>query len=283
VDPFTIHRPPTSSPLLYDSPHSGRFYPPNFASHATRLELRRGEDAYVDELLAGAPALGATVLAANYPRCYIDLNRADDDIDAALLAEPWPGPLHPTEKTARGLGLIRRYVVPGVEAQAGPLSVRDVQSRIERVYRPYHAALSSLAEETHSAHGAVLHIDWHSMKSVGNAMTPDGAGAHRPDFVVSDRNGTSASSVMTDLVVTALRDLLYTVTVNDPYRGGEIVRRIGFPARNIHSIQVEINRRRYLDENAVATTDAAAQLMSNLEQLTRVLVDALAHLSRVRF
>jgi N-formylglutamate deformylase len=283
VDSFAIHRPPTSSPLLYDSPHSGRFYPADFASHATRLELRRGEDAYVDELLAGAPALGVTVLVANYPRCYIDLNRAEDDLDAALLAESWPGPLHPTEKTARGLGLIRRYVVPGVEAQAGPLSVREVQSRIERVYRPYHAALSSLVEETHSAHGAVWHLDWHSMKSVGNAMTPDGAGARRPDFIVSNRDGASASPAVTDLVVGGLRELHYTVAVNDPYRGGEIVRRIGAPARNIHSIQVEINRRLYLDESAVVTTPAAPDLMSNLEQLTRMLVGELAHVGRVRF
>ena len=121
MDPFTIHRPAGVPKLVFDSPHSGRFYPDDFRSNATRLELRRGEDAYVDELLAGTPALGAVVLVSNYPRCYIDVNRVLTDIDAAMLTEPWPAPLMPTEKSARGLGLIRRYVVPGVEAQAGPL------------------------------------------------------------------------------------------------------------------------------------------------------------------
>jgi N-formylglutamate deformylase len=274
VEPFTIHRPSTSSPLLYDSPHSGRVYPPDFESNTSRLELRRGEDAYVDELLSGAPALGATLLVANFPRCYIDVNRAESDIDAALLAEPWPEPIQPTEKTARGLGLIRRYVVPGVEAQARPLSVLELRHRIDGFYRPYHAALRDLVTQVRAAHGVVWHIDWHSMKSTGNAMTPDGPGARRPDFVVSDVNGQSASSDVTDLVVQTLRKLRYTVAVNDPYVGGTIVRRIGSPSRDVHSVQVEINRALYLDEKLVQTSSAAAELASDLDRLTQTLVAA---------
>jgi N-formylglutamate deformylase len=282
VESFTVHRPAVASALLYDSPHSGRFYPPDFASNASRLELRRGEDAYVDELLSGAPALGATLLVANYPRCYIDVNRAENDIDSALLAEPWPDVLAPTDKTARGLGLIRRFIVPGVEAQARPLTVGEVRARIERVYRPYHAALDGLIDEIRAAHGVVWHIDWHSMKSVGNAMTPDGPGARRPDFVVSDGNGTCASPEVTTLVVEALRDMEYTVSVNDPYRGGTIVRRIGSPAQGIHSVQVEINRALYLDERLVETTASAARLAANLDRLTRTLADTAASRSAAR-
>lgn len=273
----TVVRPPGEPVLLYDSPHSGRHYPADFESKCSRLELRRGEDAYVDELLAGTPALGAVLLTNNYPRCYIDVNRADTDIDPELLAEPWPAslpPLSPTEKSRRGLGLIRRYVVPGVEVQRRPLSVAEVSARIGGIYRPYHETLNQLIGELRAARGVVWHVNWHSMKFAGNAMTPDGAGARRPDFVVSDVRGASASPDVTGLAVNTLRDLGFTVAVNDPYTGGAIVQRTGVPALGVHSIQIEINRALYLDEAAVEKTPAFAGLATHLETFTRRLAEA---------
>ena len=273
MEPFRVRRPTApSAPVVYDSPHSGRFYPPDFETKASRVELRRGEDAYVDELLDHAPSLGVAVLDATFPRCYIDLNRAETDIDAALLSEPWPTALAPTEKSARGLGLLRRYVGPGVEVNARLLSVSEVRDRIDRVYRPYHAALDRLIDETRVAQGRVWHVDWHSMKSVGNAMTPDGAVERRVDFVVSDVEGRSAAREVTDCVVSALRDLGYRVGVNDPYKGGEIVKRIGKPDAGVHSIQVEVNRALYLDESRVEKAVGFAPLGLDLERVTRRLV-----------
>ena len=275
MEPYRVRRPTApSAPVVYDSPHSGRFYPPDFETKASRVELRRGEDAYVDELLDHAPSLGVAVLDATYPRCYIDLNRAETDIDAALLSEPWPTALAPTEKSARGLGLLRRYVGPGVEVNARLLSVSEVRDRIDRVYRPYHAALDRLIDETRVAQGRVWHVNWHSMKSVGNAMTPDGAVERRVDFVVSDVEGRSAAREVTDCVVSALRDLGYRVGVNDPYKGGEIVKRIGVPESGVHSIQVEVNRALYLDESRVEKAVGFAPLGLDLERVTRRLVAA---------
>lgn len=270
--PYEIVRSDFATPLLYDSPHSGRRYPDDFALGAPLAQIRRGEDAYVDELLGGAPAIGATLLTATYPRCYIDLNRDERDIDAALLAEPWPEPLAPSEKTKRGLGLIRRFVVPGVEAQGRLLTVREVRARIDGVHRPYHVALDSLVAEVVARFGTVWHVNWHSMKAVGNAMTPDGAGAARADFVVSDRRGASASPRVTTLIVDTLRSHGYTVSVNDPYTGGTIVQRIGRPDGGVHSVQIEINRRLYLDEIAVEKTAGFGPLAARLAELTRRLV-----------
>lgn len=271
--PFEIHRPRTPAVLLYDSPHSGRYYPPDFRLGAPLAEIRKGEDAYVDELLLPAVAEGAALLVNNYPRCYIDVNRAVTDIDPSQLGDVWPGALAPTEKSRRGLGLIRRYVTPGVEAQAAPLTAAEVQRRIETVYVPYHAALDALVAELRTA-APVLHIDWHSMKSVGNEMTPDGAGAKRADFVVSDGRGTTADADLTATIVDALRERGYSVTVNDPYTGGTIVKRIGDPDGGIHSIQVEINRRLYLDESTVTKTPGTEVLAESLRELT-------AHLTSV--
>ncbi len=267
MDSFTIAR-PTGIPLvLFDSPHSGRYYPADFETCATGTDLRRGEDAYVDELIGGATAFGAVILAAAYPRCYIDLNREEDDLDVGLLEQAWPWPVHPTEKTRKGLGLIRRFVTPGVEVNARLLTVEEVRRRIDRVYRPYHTALTALHDELRRARGAAWHIDWHSMKSVGNSMTPDGDGTARPDFVVGDLDGQSAAPALTTLVVETMRELGYSVRVNDPYKGGTIVKRYGHPESGCHVVQVEMNRALYLDESTVTKTDRFDRLRRNLMSL----------------
>ena len=263
-------------PLLFDSPHSGRHYPAEWMTPLSRVELRRGEDAYVDQLIEKAPDEGITLLAAHFPRCYIDVNREVDDIDPALLAEPWPGPspLRPTEKSRKGLGLIRRYVVPGKIIVEKPLSAAEVSQRIENVYLPYHRVLAEQIEALRSRFGFVWHVDWHSMKSQGNAMTPDGEGARRPDMVVGDRDGTSAEPHFVELVVGHLRGLGYTVSVNDPYKGALIVRKYGNPSRKCSTIQIEINRALYLDESTVELTSGFGKLKQSVESLMRVLVAA---------
>ena len=272
---FRIQRPTGDSvPLLFDTPHSGRSYPQDFRASAPLTGLRRGEDAYVDELLAGCTEVGATLLMALYPRCYLDLNRAPDDIDAGMLEGNWPGPLSPTEKSERGLGLIRRLVIPEIPIYDRLLSVAEVQARIATVYHPYHAALAGLRAELLEKHGRLWHINWHSMKSVGNAMTPDGAGAKRPDFVVGDLRGKSAHRSFTDTVVGLLEEQGYRVTVNDPYAGGLILKEMGNPAAGVHSIQIEMSRALYLDETAVEKTAGFSGLKGNLMKFIGALADA---------
>ncbi len=275
MEPFRILRPQAAAaPVLFDSPHSGRHYPPDFRPGSTSLELRRGEDAYVDELLQDAPTVGVTVLSATYARCWIDANRDEDDLDVTMLADEWPGPLRPTEKSRMGLGLVRRYVTPGVAVNAGPLTAAEVRRRIETAYRPYHEALDALVAALRSAHGRVWFVDWHSMKSVGNAMTPDGPGAPRPDFVVSDDLGRTCAPELTDVVVSELRGMGYDVRVNDPYKGGRIVKRVGRPGEGVHTLQVEVNRALYLDEAAVEKTAGFDGVRAALLRLAEALVEA---------
>lgn len=275
--PFALEPPRAGAlPLLFDSPHSGRHYPSDWVTSLRHVELRRGEDAYVDRLLERAPDYGITLLAANFPRCYIDVNREIDDIDPELLADAWPGPspLRPTEKSRKGLGLIRRYVVPGKAIIEMPLPVAEVRSRIERIYVPYHQMLASRLETLRARFGFVWHIDWHSMKSRGNAMTPDGEGARRPDMVVGDLEGVSADPRFVELVVEELRGLGYRVTVNDPYKGATIVRKYGDPARGCSTIQIEVNRALYLDEETVELSSGFAGLQRSIESLMQALVAA---------
>lgn len=274
VAPFLLQLPTaTALPILFDSPHSGRHYPSEWVTHLSRLELRLGEDAFVDELIAGAPDRGITLIAAQFPRCYIDVNREIDDIEPGLLDEAWPGPipLRPTEKSRKGLGLIRRYVVPGKTIVEKAISIADVRSRIDRIYVPYHRALREQNEALFARFGFVWHIDWHSMKSRGNSMTPDGEGALRPDIVVGDFDGTSADPRFVELVVTHLRGLGYRVSVNDPYKGATIVRKYGDPLHARSTIQIEVNRALYLDEPSVEPTPGFAKLKRSLESLMAVL------------
>ena len=276
-DPFVLTRPRIEAvPLLFDSPHSGRHYPVDWITPLPVTELRRGEDAYVDALLERGPDFGITLLAARFPRCYVDVNRDVDDIDPELLAGPWTGvsALRPTEKSRKGLGLIRRYVVPGKAIIERPLPVAEVRERIERIYIPYHEALATLLDALRARFGFVWLVDWHSMKSRGNAMTPDGEGTLRPDMVVGDRDGMSAEPRFVEFVVGHLRELGYRVSVNNPYKGATIVRRYGDPAHGCSALQIEVNRALYLDESTVECIDEFAKLQRSVESLMQVLARA---------
>ena len=233
--------------------------------------LRRAEDAYVDDLIADAPEQGVTLLKALFPRAYLDLNRIADDIDPALIDGDWPQPLRPGPKSAMGIGLIRQVVVPGAKIYARRLTVAEVQRRIETYYRPYHEALADILNETRSLFGTVWLVDWHSMKSTGNAATPDGEGASRADAVIGDLEGSACDPAFTDLAASTLRGLGYSVTVNEPYSGGEILHRYTDPRRGIHGLQIEINRALYLDEKSVRPTAGFEPLRKSLEQLTHAI------------
>lgn len=237
----------TAVPLVVESPHSGLELPDDFGAAAPLNAIRTTWDAFVDELWSDAPDAGATLLRATFPRAYIDVNRAEDDIDETLLAEPWPMPLTPTDYTKRGMGLIRRNALPDVPMYARALTVAEVESRIARYYRPYRAALGRAIDAAHARSGIVFHVDCHSMKSRGNAMNIDN-GADRPDFVISDRHGTTADPAHTTWACEWFRARGHSVQMNVPYQGGNLVRTFGRPALGRHSIQIEINRARYMHE-----------------------------------
>lgn len=262
----------TIVPLVFDSPHSGIAYPADFRFAASFDVLRTAEDTWVDELYAVAPALGATMLAAEFPRSYIDVNRDLGDLDPQLLDERWPGELNPGEKTKLGIGLIRRLARPGIPVYDRKLSVAEIEARIATYYRPYHEELAAILDARHRHFGAVFHVDCHSMASKGSDMTPDGA-VQRADFVIGDRDGTSCSRAFTDTVVANLRGHGYDVRVNDPYKGVEILRRHGRPGEARHSLQIEINRNLYMDEVTRAKNGGFARLQAQIGGLIGHLAD----------
>ncbi|VGO11041.1 N-formylglutamate deformylase [plant metagenome] len=249
-NPAYTLRGPEAAPiaLVCDSPHSGVDYPADFGHAVDRQVLRAAEDTHVEALWQGVPAVGGTLLAAHFPRSYVDANRSEDDIDAALLAEPWPQPLFPSEKTRLGYGLIWRRVNAATPIYDRLLSRDEVQGRIARCYRPYHAALANAIEDTAARFGGVWHLNLHSMPNNAYERLQIQSAHPLADFVLGDRDGTTCEPAFVDLIERELKACGYSVARNDPYKGVQLIAKIGQPARKRNSLQIEIRRPVYMDE-----------------------------------
>ena len=257
-------------PLVLDSPHSGSEYPEDFRAAVAIEQLRQSEDSFVDELYAGSPALGATLVTANFPRSYIDPNRSLLDIDASLLDAPWPGPAVPSRKTELGIGLIWRVLDSGEAIYARKLSVDEVKERIVRFHQPYQRAVKDALDAAHEHFGAVWHINCHSMPAMSGRISEEGPGKARADFVLGDRDGSTCEPEFTALVAKTVRDMGYAVKINDPYKGVELVRAFSDPAAQRHSLQIEVNRRLYMDERTRAKSPGFEKLRGDIERMLGV-------------
>jgi N-formylglutamate amidohydrolase len=257
-------------PLVFDSPHSGRDYPEDFG-HAVPVELlRRAEDAFVDELIESAPSHGATLLQALFPRSYIDPNRHEHEIDPEMLGEPWPHPVVASEKMDMGLGLVRRLIKGNVDIYDRRLTVDEILARIEGFHRPYVAELARLLDGAHEIHGIAWHINCHSMRSAGRKR---GQSIPRADIVLGDRDGTSCSVAFTAFIAEVTRELGYQVALNDPFKGAELVTRFGRPDENRHSLQIEINRALYMDEDRIEKRADFAAFKQDMDRLIGAIAD----------
>lgn len=258
-------------PLVLDSPHSGRGFPADFGAAVSETDLREGEDSFVDELYAGAAELGAPLLAALWPRTYLDPNRNAADVDLDLIEGKWPGEYRPSGKAKIGKALIWRTLEDGRPIYSRKLFPEVIQERIRQFHSPYHGAIQKLLNETHARFGKVFHINCHSMRSVSGKQSFDGEGNARADFVLGDRDGTSCDPAFTERVRRTLAGMGYDVKVNDPYKGVELVRAYSDPKRGRHSLQIEINKRLYMDETKLQKNEGFVVLQKNLSSLLREL------------
>lgn len=268
--PVTIVAPRAGDqvPAVYDSPHSGRTYPPDFIPVVPVEALRGYEDRLVDDLVRDAPRHGIVLVAATFPRSYIDPNRAIDDLDPQVVGDDWTDPLNPTPYSALGLGLVFRTGLNEKPIYERPLGRASVMKRIEGYWRPYHEALERALADAQQRWGAVWHIAWHSMRPFGDAQSIDPR-EERPDFVISDRDGTSAEPEFTNFAAETLRGLGYSVAVNHPFKGGYITQAYGRPSDGRHSLQLEMNRSLYLDLDTLELTPGAAELRRDLDRFSR--------------
>lgn len=268
VKAFTLVEPRGALvPLVFDSPHSGRDFPEDFRSPVPPEVLLQTGDLFVEELYRKAPECGAALLSARYPRIYVDPNRSLDDFDAMVEAERRPRTDAADDRAKRGIGLFWTIGPGGIPIYEEPLTVAAARQRIKACWQPYHDALQALVDDRHRRFGAVWHVNCHSMPGTGTEAMGD-FGKRRPDFIVGDRDGTTCDPGFRACVVDFLESKGYDVRVNEMFRGAEIVRRHGDPATKRQSIQIEMNRMLYMDEQTLAKAP-------NFDRFRAEVIDAL--------
>jgi N-formylglutamate amidohydrolase len=270
-DAFRLVQPAAAAtPLICASPHSGRIYPAAMmaASQLDRRAIRRSEDALVDQLIGGAPSHGHTLIAAEYARAYIDVNREPWELDPAMFEDELPSFARArTARVAAGLGAIARIVCEGQEIYARKLTFAEAEARVRQVHQPYHAALAALIGEMKARFGIAILIDWHSMP----AAAAVGRSGEACDVVLGDRFGAACSPHVTAFVERTLDAMGYRVARNAPYAGGYTTEHYGRPGRKIHALQIELSRALYFDEAALAPTAGFERLGADLGRLFEAL------------
>ncbi len=254
------------APVVFDSPHSGLVNPTDFDFAVSPHEVAQTADSHVDRLMALAPNRGIPLLSALFPRAYIDVNRTAEDIDEKLLSDVWAGVMQPTEKSAGGMGLVRRLSRPGRPLYARQLRSEEIRDRLEGYYHPYHTELQRLLDVAYTHYGAVWHLNCHSMPSLGAAISLKGDW-QRADFVLGDMDGRTCERAFRDLVAAELTDMGYEVKINDPYKGMELIRRYADPGAGRHALQLEINRKLYMDEDSLDPHEGFGRLQHDLGTL----------------
>jgi N-formylglutamate amidohydrolase len=269
--PFEVIEPPVwRAPIIFNSPHSGSVYPPDFLA-ASRIDLaglRRSEDSFMDELIGGLSDRGFPTVRVNFPRSYVDVNREPYELDPRMFSGRLPSFANTRSmRVAGGLGTIPRVVGDGQEIYRERLSVDDALSRIEALYKPYHRALRRLINKAHQAFGTVIVVDCHSMPSIGISRDEP----RRPDVVIGDRYGTSCAPLLPDVVEDTMAGLGYSIGRNKPYAGGFITEHYGNPASGLHTIQLELNRAIYMDERKRERGPRFNQVMADFAALAAAL------------
>src|SRR6188508_3472280 len=266
--PFEILEPRAcQGPVLFNSPHSGSTYPRDFLA-ACRLDiatLRRSEDSFVDELIAGVVRCGYPMMRAHFPRCFVDVNREPYELDPRMFEGRLPSFANTRSmRVAGGLGTVARVVGDAQEIYDQRISVDDALRRIENLYKPYHRALRRLFTRVHREFGTAMLIDCHSMPS----STGPKDDRPRADVVLGDRYGTSCVAAVSEVIESTLRQQGYAVSRNKPYAGGFITEHYGNPAAGLHAIQLEFNRALYMNERRFEHSAGFGRLATDLEMLS---------------
>jgi N-formylglutamate amidohydrolase len=267
--PFRLIRPAAvHTAAIFASPHSGAHYPQSLRDRTVldMARLRSSEDAFVDRLLAPVPRLGAPLLAAEYPRAWVDLNRGPEELDSALIAGLERST--PSPRVAAGLGVIPRVVSGARAIYRGKIPRMEAEARLNHVWHPYHDQLAALMIEAHRAFGQAILLDVHSMPS--EAL--DSLGHRRPQIVLGDRYGASADRALMREVELAFNDEGLSVSRNSPFAGAYIAQRYGRPREGYHVIQIEIDRALYMDQEAIAPSAEFKAFAAVMERVAAKIV-----------
>jgi N-formylglutamate deformylase len=259
-------------PIVLDSPHSGVNYPDDFNFSMPLATLRRAEDTHVEKLYDFAHEMGYPLVAANFPRSYIDANRSAQEIDPTLF-DDWASNVELSPKAKLGKGLIWRLLDDGTPIYTSKLQKSDYDHRVKTFWQPYHDAVSTVLDEVHTAHQFVMHINCHSMPSVSEKFGTDHPGLVHPDVVLGDRDSSTNDPKTTQFIQEQFTALGYDCWINKPYKGVELIRAYSAPSVRRFSMQLELNRKLYMDEYTLEPHEGFFELQGDLKTVLRALED----------
>ncbi len=261
-----------STSVVFASPHSGNEYPEWFIQRSllNAHTIRSSEDAFVDQLFADAPGLGAPLLVARAPRALLDLNRAAEELDPALIQGVRKVGHNP--RVASGLGVIPRVVANGRAIYHGKMSRAEADHRVDHYWRPYHKALSELLSSARSQFGQAILIDCHSMPHEAVAGATRG-GSKRPEIVLGDRFGAAADVELVDRIEAAFVRAGFVVSRNTPFAGAYVTQQYGRPHRRQHAIQIEIDRSLYMDEERIVPHEGFEEFRMRLREVVTEIIE----------
>jgi N-formylglutamate amidohydrolase len=260
-----VHPVKDETPLVVEVPHAGLSVPPHFATTllAPARAIARDADLFVDELYDAAPAVGASMLVSRVSRYVVDLNRAETDVDAETVQGAPASPRAPR-------GVVWRLTTDNERSIAGPLTHAELEARLSQIHRPYHEALAETVRRKMEKFGVCVILAAHSMPSVGRTGHGD-TNIHRADVVPGTQGRTTAAAPLIDLVDKHAQNSGLSVKHDEPYRGGYTTRHWGRPSHGIHTIQVELARRLYMNEAQLVKIEAFSAMKTFATSLVEIL------------
>lgn len=241
----------TDTPVVLAVPHAGRDYPDDIVE-ALAVPLvcaRILEDRHADALIATAIKRGQSALIARVPRLVIDLNRAESDLDHRL-------GLPVSARARAGIGLLPMRVAGVGDLWRVPPGRDEITRRIEAFHRPYHATLGAMLRTARDRHGAALLIDIHSM--------PPLPGLRPAQIVIGSRHGASADAPLLAAAANWWRRRGYRIAIDVPYAGAYVLERHAKRTEGIQALQLEVDRRLYLDTALERPGLGLAELQGNI-------------------
>lgn len=246
-------------PLLISMPHDGRDIPEQISARMTAAGRAIPDtDWHVRALYDFAAEFGASMLAANYSRYVVDLNRSSDD-----------GVLYPGQ-TVTGLCPEKTFSGDAIY-ETGGASATEIQERVEAYWRPYHDWLGDTLESLCAVHGYALLWDAHSIPS----RVPRLFDGELPALNLGSNSGKSCGAEIEHAVARVAQSSSYSIAVNGRFKGGYITRNYGDPTRNVHALQMEIAQRVYMDEKTTTLDESMAELLRDtLRSMLQSFLDA---------